>query len=144
MDAIKQSIGALRKQEQNRLAADGLQAQIRQLQADMVSETELGYVTADKIASSRRIKALVDQKRVLEAREKALRCHVKQVERVLASLPEQENEVLTTFFCKNLTPGVALRRLERQLNVEQSQVYNIRKRALRHFACRMGYTEEEE
>ena len=116
MDAIKQSIGALRKQEQNRLAADGLQAQIRQLQADMVSETELGYVTADKIASSRRIKALVDQKRVLEAREKALRCHVKQVERVLASLPEQENEVLTTFFCKNLTPAAAVIRLQMKLN----------------------------
>ncbi|MBQ9841600.1 MAG: hypothetical protein IJO42_00645 [Clostridia bacterium] len=143
-DGIQRAIRALKTWEQDRQAVNGLQVQIDRLTADMIALTELGYVPSHPDAPRVTMKTLVDRKNALMVEQTALRDHLTHVERVMSALNEREREVLTVFYCKNLTSGVALRRLERQLNVEQAQVYNIRKRALRNFAKRMGYAHEGE
>ena len=142
MDGIELAKLALQKLEQSRQAADGLQVQIRQLEADMIAASEIGYIAPDGIDPSTRTKALLDRKRVLEAKENALRCHVKQVERALAALKESEREVLGKFFLSGLRPGEAVRLLEEKLHVSRSEVYRLREVVLWDFACRMGYMDD--
>lgn len=146
MDGIERSKTALRNLSQRRMAVDGLQAEIEQLEADMINASEMGYVYAngEKISPENKMKALVDRKKGLEQRKKALKAHVEHADRVLAAMDERERDVLVTFFCKGLKPGQALRQLEGALHIEQAQVYRIRDMALWRFALRMGFEEGEE
>ena len=141
MERRRDAATVLRNLESDRLAADGILLQIKQLESDMVTLSEMGYIHAqgEKITPENRMRALIDEKARLVTREKVKREHVLHVERVMKSLPERQRTVLEVFYCSNYEPGEALRRLERQLNVEQAQIYNIRRRALRNFATRIGY-----
>lgn len=141
MDGIERSKNVLRKLEQNRLATEGLRVQAEQLDADMVHESEIGYISADGTDPSARMKVLLDKKWVLEKREKALRSHVHHVDRVLAALDKDEREVLKAFYCSGLKPGAAVVRLESEQNISRSGAYRIQERALWNFADRMGYLD---
>ena len=143
MDGIKLAETVLRKLESSRLAAEGIRVQIEQLDADMVHETEIGYISAGGTDPAARMKVLLDRKRVLEKREKALRSHVRHVDRVLAAMDERERDTIKRFYCSGLRPGEALLRLEWEMNISRSEVYRIRERGLWAFACRMGYMEHD-
>lgn len=144
MEDLERAVKALRNLESDRQSADGLQVQIQQLEADMITISEMGYIypQGEKITPDKRMKALIDEKAGLLTREKAKRAHILHVERVLSSLSEPERAVLETFFCSNLKPGAATVKLEWQLHVRRSEVYRIRKWALWNFAYRMGYIQE--
>ena len=130
----------LKNREKDRQAVDGLRAQILQKEADMIHLTELGYgqPDAEEGVPPLRIRKLMDEKRVLEAKVAAKAAHVAQVDRVMASLNGDHQEVLTVFYCSGLRPTAAVHRLEWRLNVGRSEVYRIKDRAILEFAYRMG------
>lgn len=133
--------GALRNLSKDRQAINGLEAEILEKQADMIHLTELGYGQPDdpEGAPSPRIRKLMDEKRVLEARKAAKVAHVEQVDSVLAALDKDSRDVLTECYC---TPGdivEAIIRLQRKLNTSESTVWRIKRQAMREFAQRMGW-----
>ncbi len=141
MDGIEQAKKDLSELETKRQAVEGLRVQIQQLDADMVAASELGYIVAGEKEPSAKMKALMDEKRVLCEKEKAVRAHLRHVDHVAAALDEQEWLALKLFFCRGLKPGQAVRRLEDRLHISRSEVYRLREVALWHFACRMGYID---
>lgn len=141
MQAVERVKVDLRELEKNRQAVDGLQVQIEEVEADMLHDSEMGFLTTDKgpVPSEARMKALVDQKRALTKRMKAKYDHVAHVDRVLASLGEQERDILLSFYCKGLKPGAACVRLQHRWNISRSEVYRQRDLLLADCAARMGY-----
>ncbi len=139
MDGIQRAVKALKELETKRQAAGGYRAQILQKEADMVHETEMGYPTGEM--PTIRMRVLLDEKRELECKEAAALAHVNQVERVLSSLTEQEKLVLTERYVKRHRHGDAvMRRLAWKMNVSEETAGRIKRRALKEFARRMGYT----
>lgn len=67
------------------------------------------------------------------------RVRVQQVERVLASLPEREREVLKAFCCTGEYPTIVAIRLAQEWNISESSVWRLYRHSLREFAYRMGY-----
>lgn len=132
---------ALQNLSKDRQAINGLEAEILEKQADMIHLTELGYGQPDdpEGAPSPRIRKLMDEKRVLEAKEQALTAHVKQVDRVLAAMDKDSRTVLTECYCTRGDVVDAVRRLERKLNTSDSTVWRIKRKAMREFARRMGW-----
>lgn len=133
--------GALRNLSKDRQAIKGLEAEILEKQADMIHLTELGYGQPDDLegAPSPRIRKLMDEKRVLEARKAAKTAHVEQVDSVLAAMDKDFSDVLTECYCTRGEIVEAVRRLERKLNTSESTVYRIKRQAMREFAQRMGW-----
>ncbi len=138
-----QAEGALRNLEKDRQAIDGIGAQILEKQADMIHLTELGYGQPDakEGAPSPRMRKLLDEKRVLEAKEKALTAHVKQVDRVLAVMGERDRDVLRECYVvgqRRSRTAIVLCLCQRW-NISRSEVYRQRDEALWEFAYRMGW-----
>lgn len=138
-----QAEGALRNLEKDRQAIDGLRAQILEKQADMIHLTELGYGQPDdpEGAPSPRMRVLLDKKQALEAKEKALTAHVKQVDRVLAAMEERDRDILKECYVvgqwRSRTAIVLC--LCQRWNISRSEVYRQRDEALWDFAYRMGW-----
>lgn len=133
--------GALRNLSKDRQAINGLEAEILEKQADMIHLTELGYGQPDdpEGAPSPRIRKLMDEKRVLEARKAAKTAHVEQVDSVLAVMDKDSRDVLTECYCTRGDIVEAVVRLQRKLNTSESTVYRIKRQAMREFAQRMGW-----
>ncbi len=119
MKAAERVKVTLRELERERQAVDGLRVQIEEIEAD------------DRQRAA--------EKQALERRWRAKRNHVAHVDRVLASLSEQERDILQHFYCQRLKPGEACNRLERRWNISQSEVYRQREKLLAECAVRMGY-----
>lgn len=141
MQAVERVKVALRELERDRQAVNGLQVQIEEVEADMLHESEMGFLTTDKgpIPSNARMKARLDEKKALEKRKKAKQDHVAHVDRVLASLSEQGRDILESLYCKGLKPGTACVRLQHRWNISRSEVYRQRDMLLEECAMRMGY-----
>ena len=116
---MERVIVTLRDLERDRQAVAGLQVQIEEVEAD------------DRQRAA--------EKRMLEKRWRAKRDHVDHVDRVLASLSEQERDILQRFYCQRLKPGEACSRLEQRWNISRSEVHRQRVRLLEEVALRMGY-----
>lgn len=142
-DWKEQAKRTLQNLEKDRQSLDGLKAQILQKEADMIALSELGYGRTAAISREPipRMRTLMDEKRVLEAKLTALSAHVGQVDRALAALNEQERLVLTNFYCLKGWKKATVTQLEQKLRVAEATIYRINRRALREFAHRMGYVE---
>lgn len=133
--------GALRDLEKDRQAIDGIGAQILEKKADMVALTELGYGQPDAVEGvvPTKMKALLDETRVLEAKLAAKTAKVAQIDRVLAAMTKDQRDVLTTCYCEGITVAQAIIRLEREKNVSDSTLWRMKRQTLREFAHRMGW-----
>ena len=69
------------------------------------------------------------------------RAHVRQVDRVLASLPERQRDALKAFCCGREHPTTVAIRLAQEWYISESTVWRLYREALREFAYRMGYVE---
>ena len=140
MDGIQRAVEALKELEIKRqLACGGYRAQILQKEADMVHLSELGFPNEE--APTIRMRTLMDEKRELEAKEAAAIAHVEHVERVLRSLTKDERTVLVERYVKPHRHGDAvMRRMAWDMHVSEETVRRVKRRALREFARRMGYT----
>lgn len=135
--------GALRNLSKDKQAIKGLEAAILEKQADMIHLTELGYGQPDdpEGAPSPRIRKLMDEKRVLEARKAAKTAHVEQVDSVLAAMGERDRDILKECYVvgqwRSRTAIILC--LCQRWNISRSEVYRQRDEALWDFAYRMGW-----
>lgn len=134
---------ALRNLEKDRQAVDGIRAQILEKAADMIALTELGYGQPDAVerVPTPRIRVLMDKKRALEAKEKALTAHVEQVDSVLAAMGERERDILKECYIvgQRRSRAAIVLCLCQRWNISRSEVYRQRDEALWEFAYRMGW-----
>lgn len=133
--------GALADLEKDRQAIKGLEAEILEKQADMIHLTELGYGQPDdpEGVPLPRIRKLIDEKRVLEAKRAAKAAHVAQIDRVLQAMDKDAVTVLIECYGSHGNVVEAVVRLQRKLNTCERTVYRIKRVALREFAHRMGW-----
>lgn len=130
----------LKSLSRRRMAAEGLRVQIRMLEADAVGIG--GYDAARPKVDERRkkggIRTTLEERTLLEEKEKALSEWIQHVEKALKSLLPMEEKVLRVWYCSKLKPGDASAQLEQTLHVGRSKVYEIRNEALEEFALRLG------
>lgn len=137
----QQAAATLRNLEKDRQAIDGLNAQILEKKADMIALTELGYgqPDAEEGVVPPKMKVLLDETRVLEAKLAAKTAHVRQVDRVLAALHKDKRKVLKKCYCEGINVADAMIQLTWEMNASESTLYRLKRQALREFAQRMGW-----
>ena len=130
----------LKSLSRRRMAAEGLRVQIRMLEADAVGIGGCD-ATRPKVDEPRRkggIRTTLEERTLLEEKEKALSTWVQHVEKVLKSLPYMQEQILRGWYCSGMLPGDATLQLEKELHVSRATIYNLRERALKEFASRFG------
>lgn len=122
--------------ERNRFAVEQLHAELRTLEAKFTAIKATDY---DKIpggsgdnVQEEKMLTLLAKREELEADLKATTLHVEYIDRLLASLPEDEALVIDKMLVKHQRDAVA--ELMQTFNCEKSQVYRIRDRALKNLA----------
>lgn len=133
------AIDELQKLSVRRQAADALQVQRKEIEADMISisgsSSDSRPVHGGGNRQEKRLVSLIDKCKQLEKRERAMRERVRVAEKALYSLKKQERTALIRYYVKQ-TSGIY--DLEQLFYVSRAEVYRILNRGLNEFALRMG------
>jgi len=126
----------LRSLERNRGAIEQMMFELQTIEAEFASIKATNYdkmptASGVNIAEERMLTAIA-KKTELEADLKATSLHVEDMDRLLRTLPDDELLVVKRMLV-NRERG-AVENLMGELNVEKSQIYRIRDRALLHLA----------